>query len=969
MTSSTKRNSSLNTVTVHPTTTPTDAEIGAVNNVTDVPVDNFIPTSVQLKSEETSSKSVMESSSAIFSTESTGLAVTNSSPDTEITTSSDIFNTTETHPPIAQITDQNKLLTETLQPSTTADQNSKKNASETSINSSDIGSTTMSDHTSSPSITLRVTKKAATTSTDSKNACEASRCEQLNFNISTNNALQVQSKGKVIVRSGKTYLMMSSNESQAQAASNCYSGNMSLVAIQELQKITFIQQMLKDLNISQIWTVGSNEGNDSCLNYDLKFAWCPTNVDIPAVILDKVNGSSLADLAQKALALVSDGSVANLLAIPSITKLPYLCELNYIKIVSRDTCSPLATLKNTSLFDENGKLKDGERYGNWMTICNKRYLFSNKLGTWQQNWDTCCSLGMRPVWFQDASDMACLSNATKSNWTLNYNYWTAGRAQGSWGQWAFCAPHGPLTLPDSLSWAAGQPDNASPDELCLHMLFGKNGANLTLSDRNCSHKYVIACQGITNLRTLCNKPSCPSTCEKNKKLFSDNILTDLFVHGQWNTGCGKEYLFSSKSMIWAEAWSYCCSVGMKLVSIEALNELQCMTNMVAKYPAAVYPYQTGRDFWTSGTNTGCPGPHFWCSENDKLLKEEIVNWKDGKLPTESAEMCIFLNLSNKTVSGTYLGEESCNVEKPFICETLPAATKSLQIKNTCQQIWKVTDLEIQMYIMNKAGDVRTRPRNLKCYIRCCGKKGEMIQHGSIVSDQILRGLEELSASNESEMQSAFVGFDSCSTIKRNDECVTMAEIFQCGKNTSPNLTLGLVTLNEGSATVIKSATGGINTQLRVCPKFSSCVPNVTQIQELNTTGKLPTGGVLITSSTGKKYYVVYVPVMTWAQSQTLCCELGGNLAIFETLADFNAFMKILPALTGKWAYIGPTFDNGDGTDSWCSTFKRLPDGVIANTSLFYRNQKVANQIYLDNNKAIINGVINANFVLCGPLPY
>ncbi|XP_059489219.1 uncharacterized protein LOC132204615 [Neocloeon triangulifer] len=332
-------------------------------------------------------------------------------------------------------------------------------------------------------------------------------------------------------------------------------------------------------------------------------------------------------------------------------------------------------------------------------------------------------------------------------------------------------------------------------------------------------------------------------------------------------------------------------------------------------------------------------------------------------------MCIFLNLSNKTVSGTYLGEESCAVEKPFICETLPSANKSYQIKNTCQQVWNVTDQEIKTYIMNKTGDVRTQARNLKCYIRCCGKRGEMIQYGNIVSDQILRGLEELSASNVPTMQGAFVGFDSCSTINSNDECLTMADIFQCGKNTSPSLTLGLVTLNEGDATVIKSATGGINTQYRLCPKISSCTPNAAKIKELKTTGTLSVGGNIMTTSTGKKYFWLYMTGLTWAQSQTLCCELGSNLAIFETLADFNAFMKILPAMTGKTAYVDQTFDNGDGSDSWCSTFKRLPAGLMTNINQFYRTKAFPNQIFLDSTGFTLYGVGgNANFVICGPLP-
>ncbi|XP_059488803.1 uncharacterized protein LOC132204352 [Neocloeon triangulifer] len=895
------------------------------------------------------------------SAESTTASTTNNSPESSSTT----INTQLESSPTTTVGLTTSTSTATSTSSTST--STATTTSTTSTKTSTSTSTKTSTSTPKPTSTSTSTTVTTTTTKPRNLQCEASRCANLTFNstITTDAALQMRKQGKVIIKSGKTYLMMPNAETQAQAAKNCFTCNMSLIAIQNITKLPIFQQIMNNLNILNIWTVGSNEGNGSCVNYDLKFAWCPTNVDIPVAISDKVNGSNLAALAQKALAL--DGTLAYLLAIPSITKLPYLCELNNLQT---DTCSALICGRNNSLFDANGNLKDGEKSGKWINVCNKNYLFSNKLGTWQQSWDTCCSLGMRPVWFQDASDMACLTNATKSNWTLNYNYWTAGRAQGSWGQWAFCAPGGPLTLPDSLSWAAGQPDNASPDELCLHMQVGKNGANLTLNDRNCSHKYVIACQSATNLASLCAMPSCPSNCSKNETLFTGDKLSNLFVHGQWNSGCGKEYLFSSKQLNWADAWTYCCSIGMKLTSIEAVNELQCLTNMVAKYPKAAYPDQTGRDFWTSGSNAGCPGPQFWCSENDKLIKDEIANWKDGKFPTEKAEMCIFLNLSNTTVNETYLGEESCTVEKPFVCETFQAGNKSIQIQRTCQEIWNVTDQEVVSIIMNAKADVTSQNRNLKCYIRCCGKKSNMIKSGGMVSDQILRGLEDQTASDPLAMQGAFGTFDSCSTLNNNDECVTTAKIFQCGKNNAPELTIGLVSLNKGDAAVASSATGGIVTAYRVCALFPSCTPDATQINQLKTTGALSSGGNILASSTGKKYLWKYIVGWTLAQAQAQCCAIGANLATFETLADFNAFTKIIPAMSGSWGFIGLTFDNGDGTDSWCSTFKKLPVGMITDIDLYYRTKAYPNQIYFTETGLVLSVPgVGANFVICGPLPY
>ncbi|XP_065342117.1 macrophage mannose receptor 1-like [Cloeon dipterum] len=383
---------------------------------------------------------------------------------------------------------------------------------------------------------------------------------------------------------------------------------------------------------------------------------------------------------------------------------------------------------------------------------------------------------------------------------------------GTWGRWAWCP--GAVNLPDSLSWAPGQPDNAQPDENCLHLQVTKNASGILLSDRNCSHKFVMACQGADVMITPdCYMPICPMEC-------------NLFVHGQWNAGCGKDYLFSAATLDWFGAWKYCCSVGMKLASIEALEELSCLTKMVAKYPKAFYPDQCGRDFWTSGTNRGCPGAHFWCSENEKLNKEEIANWKNGKMPSESADQCIFINLSNSTLSKTYLGADTCTKQKPFLCEALQPGTNSIQIARTCKEIWNVTENEVNKIIMNATGNVVNQRRNIKCYLRCCGKKGNVIKTGSLVTDNILRNLEDLTADDPQAMQDGFGNFDSCTSIQSTDECHTMAQMFQCGKKNDPDLTLGLVTAIKGDATVSVTAAGGIKTGERVCPVYPKCVPNV-----------------------------------------------------------------------------------------------------------------------------------------------
>ncbi|CAB3366541.1 Hypothetical predicted protein [Cloeon dipterum] len=825
---------------------------------------------------------------------------------------------------------------------------------------------------------VTVTKTPTTTSTTAKpiniKACKLSRCA--NFTLIANQSVsQVisASTSKIIVKNGTTFLFSTAAATQVDAAKNCFSRKLNLISLQNVLKMNLVQKLLQDFGTdSAVWTIGSNEGNTSCQNYDLSFAWCnPKREIVLPVIMQKLNSL---DLVQKGLTTLMLNGAAALKTSDSNSLFPFLCEP---KDEFQDTCLALKCNKDSTLFDANGNVKDGEKYGKWTRTCDKLYLFSNKLGTWQQGWDLCCNLGMKPIWFSSATDFECLSNTTKANWTLNWNYWTAGRAMGTWGRWAWCP--GAVNLPDSLSWAPGQPDNNQTDENCLHVQVTKNASGILLSDRNCSHKYIMACQGDALMASTCNKPNCSMQCSKNESIFKDGLLTDLFAHGQWNAGCGKDYLFSAETLDWLGAWKYCCSIGMKLASIEALEELNCLTNMVAKFPRAAYPDQCGRDFWTSGTNRGCPGAHFWCSDDEKLNTEELANWKNGQMPSESADQCIFINLSNSTLSDTHLGADACTNQKPFLCEALQPGTKSMQIERTCKEIWNVTDSEVNDIIMNPSGDVVNQRRNLKCYLRCCGKKGNVIKTGSLVKDTILRNLEDLTADDPEAMQNGFQNFDSCTSIQSTDECHTMAQMFQCGKKNDADLTLGLVTAIKGDATVSVTATGGIQTGGRLCPLYpaESCVPNQTNIDELKNTGS-SLGGRVMTTSNGKKYFMKYVfyEGITDAQAEAnYCCALGSHLAIFESLADFNDFGTLWKGVNenyGHVAHIGPTFDNGDGTDSWCLNFKRLPAGMITNINTFYRNQQWnSTRILLEQSAGLHispkgNG---AHQVLCGPIPY
>jgi hypothetical protein len=119
--------------------------------------------------------------------------------------------------------------------------------------------------------------------------------------------------------------------------------------------------------------------------------------------------------------------------------------------------------------------------------------------TWEQNWKTCCSLGMEPLLLESLTELKCLTNVTKiGNWTGNFNYWTGGTQKDCGGSWSWCGRNGARMFSDDVTWDTNQPDNKGGNEDCIHLKLKKDASGLpqefVLTDRNCSHKYILACK-------------------------------------------------------------------------------------------------------------------------------------------------------------------------------------------------------------------------------------------------------------------------------------------------------------------------------------------------------------------------------------------------------------------------------------------------------------------------------------------
>jgi hypothetical protein len=134
---------------------------------------------------------------------------------------------------------------------------------------------------------------------------------------------------------------------------------------------------------------------------------------------------------------------------------------------------------------------------------------------------------MRPISFESAAEMQCLSDYVKSSqWNLNFNYWTGGLKQND--TWWWC-PEEATRLSSGVIWTKGQPDNKNSDESCLHMCINKTTKTVELSDRSCSNQFVLGCKVYSfswiyseNFQSLKDKG--PLWCQPGGKMQMQNPM-------------------------------------------------------------------------------------------------------------------------------------------------------------------------------------------------------------------------------------------------------------------------------------------------------------------------------------------------------------------------------------------------------------------------------------------------------------
>jgi hypothetical protein len=77
-------------------------------------------------------------------------------------------------------------------------------------------------------------------------------------------------------------------------------------------------------------------------------------------------------------------------------------------------------------------------------------------------------------------------------WKLNYNYWTSGTQKNSPGNWTWCGL-GQRRLNSDMIFETKVPDKNGTED-CISMRIGRNGSGIQLIAKNCTLRFIYACQ-------------------------------------------------------------------------------------------------------------------------------------------------------------------------------------------------------------------------------------------------------------------------------------------------------------------------------------------------------------------------------------------------------------------------------------------------------------------------------------------
>ncbi|CAB3379238.1 Hypothetical predicted protein [Cloeon dipterum] len=575
-----------------------------------------------------------------------------------------------------------------------------------------------------------------------------------------------------------------------------------------------------------------------------------------------------------------------------------------------DSCHP-----NSTFLDTTGKISNPSSYGQFVEACGKTYLIGSPLKDWDENWQTCCAIGMQPVIVDTMDESQCLASKLQSIVPPNTAYWSGGFKHELNNMWSWCSKDSPEPIDDSLITEISN-DESKFEDTAIQLSFDYS---TLLTNWKPENTYNLMCEsvekttidlvGSRNCRAKCiNKE-----CVRNTTFFKPGLgeqfeLKDRYKHGRWISKCGRYFLFSKEKATYFEARDKCCALNTRLLAIKTEAKRKCLTKMARDYPEIIGNY------WTSGADFGCPNNFRWCSVDRAFLRREI-NWGPGE-PRVTKGDCVYVKTSALHPQNTTLHVGKCTDQMQYACEVRQSGTSVEAVQKECAELM-VLSLD-EVYALDIPENYTYR---MKCYVKCLGDNLGMIVNNTLQEGNVLKLME--SSNEKSDMQKGYDAIQKCKNERvENDDCESAYRMYMCGKREAPVV--------FGKVVVYKFRIDGyvyppVKIEVpRICNMNQNvdCRQNRTMMNEFYTTKATSFGGTAFTGWDGKLWYK-----SEWALNHTYeyayksCCALNMYLPITTT---FDEFKKLYDSINGSTVdnYYGETYSNPEG-ERWCRNDAKL----------------------------------------------
>ncbi|CAB3379091.1 Hypothetical predicted protein [Cloeon dipterum] len=167
---------------------------------------------------------------------------------------------------------------------------------------------------------------------------------------------------------------------------------------------------------------------------------------------------------------------------------------------------------------------------------------------------------------------------------------------------------------------------------------------------------------------------------------------------------------------------------MRLLSLYSIEKEMCLQDVLNQ--------KTG-EFWTSGTDQGCPGMFRWCAGMFTGILKPNLRWRKNR----GNASCVTVQndpVNAAQIPEAVLGTENCEMELNFICESRPPHKDGWFWSSTeeCKAVNRLTNKERSML---KPEFINSFSYRMKCYLQCVAETNIMVSGGGdILLDNLVR---------------------------------------------------------------------------------------------------------------------------------------------------------------------------------------------------------------------------------------